>query len=182
MKVDIKQKLKEEKMLRELSKDHRSIFETKLKKELHTERKGSYKFLLIAASVAILFSIGLMTSINQESSVDQVQAPQSAKVSLEEFSPELKKIENYYLTAINFELANLEITDGNKLILEEYFRKMNSLTNEYKLQSERLEIDKIDEELINGLIDNLQMRLQLMIELKNELKKLKSKENENYAI
>ena len=59
---------------------------------------------------------------------------------------------------------------------------MNSLTNEYKLQSEQLQIDKIDEELINNLIDNLQMRLQLMIELKNELKKLKSKENEEHTL
>ena len=80
------------------------------------------------------------------------------------------------------ELANLEVTDANKLVLQEYFRKMNSLTNEYKLQSEELQIDKIDEELINNLIDNLQMRLQLMIELKNELKKLKSKENEEHTL
>jgi len=118
-----------------------------------------------------------MITLSQDEPHKLLEEP-SASVTLEEFSPELKKIENYYLTAINMELANLEVTDANKLVLQEYFRKMNSLTNEYKLQSEELQIDKIDEELINNLIDNLQMRLQLMIELKNELKKLKTKEDE----
>ncbi len=177
MKVDIKEKLKEEKMLRELSNNHRSDFERKLQKELHGKSGGVRQYLMIAASVIVLFTMGYMISLTQYSPQDKVQAP-SASVSLEEFSPELKKIENYYLTAINMELANLEVTDANKLVLQEYFRKMNSLTNEYKLQSEQLQINKIDEELINNLIDNLQMRLQLMIELKNELKKLKNKENE----
>lgn len=177
MKVDIKDKLKEEKMLRELSNSHRSDFERKLQKELHGKSAGVRQYLMIAASVIALFTLGYMITLTQDNPRKQVET-QSASVSLEEFSPELKKIENYYLTAINMELANLEVTDANKLVLQEYFRKMNSLTNEYKLQSEELQINKIDEELINNLIDNLQMRLQLMIELKNELKKLKTKENE----
>ena len=181
MKVDIKEKLKKEKMLRELSNDHRSVFEKKLQKELHSNSGGSLQYLMIAASVVMLFAMGYLVTFTQSNPKDQIQAP-SAKVSLEEFSPELKKIENYYLTAINLELSNLNVTDGNKLVLQEYFRKMNSLTNEYKLQSEQLQINKIDEELINNLIDNLQMRLQLMIELKNELKKLKSKENEEHTL
>lgn len=181
MKVDIKEKLKEEKVLRELSNNHRSIFEKKLQKELHRSSGSIRKYFMVAASVIVLFGAGYLFTLTQVDSDVPVQAT-SSKVTLEEFSPELKKIENYYLTAINFELANLELTDGNKLILQEYFRKMNSLTNEYKLQSEQLEIDKIDEELINNLIDNLQMRLQLMIELKKELKKLKSKENETNTL
>ncbi len=181
MKVDIKEKLKEEKMLRELSKDHRSIFEKKLQKKLHSTSGSSRKYLMIAASVIMLFGMGYLLTLTQDVPSAPIEVV-SSKVSLEEFSPELKKVENYYLTAINFEMANLNVTDGNKVILQEYFRKMNSLTNEYKLQSEQLEIDKIDEELINNLIDNLQMRLQLMIELKNELKKLKSKENEEHTL
>lgn len=181
MKVDIKEKLKEEIMLRELPKNHRSIFEDRLQKELHQEKRNPRKFLMIAASVIVLFGMGFLLTLNQQTPSQPVEKL-SSKVSLEEFSPELKKIENYYLTAINFEIANLKVTDANKAILQEYFRKMNSLTNEYKLQSEQLEIDKIDEELINNLIDNLQMRLQLMIELKQELKKLKSKENETQTL
>ena len=56
------------------------------------------------------------------------------------------------------------------------------MTNEYQLQSGKLDINTVDEELINNLIDNLQMRLQLMIELKKELNKLKSNKNEEDTI
>lgn len=177
MKVDLRKKLKNEKMMRELSNDHRSVFERKLKKELHSSTGFPLKYLMIAASIMVLFGMGYILNLAQDSPRDEIQVAET-KVTLEEYSPELKKLENYYLTAINFELANLKVTDANKAVLKEYFRKMNTLTNEYKLQSEQLKMDKIDEELINNLIDNLQMRLQLMIELKNELKKLKSKENE----
>lgn len=181
MRVDIKEKLKDKTMLRELPKNHRAIFEEKLQNELHRKKRTPRVHLLVAASIIVLFSMGILLTMTQESEMLPAEKA-STQVSLEEFSPELKKIENYYLTAINFEIANLPVDDANKAILQESFRKMNTLTNEYKLQSEQLEIDKIDEELINNLIDNLQMRLQLMIELKKELKKLKSKENEEQIL
>jgi len=181
MKVEIREKLKEHKMLRELSKDHRSLFEQKLQKELHKKSKSPKSYLMIAASVIVLFSLGYLITNVQQSPRQMLETP-SAKVSLQEFSPELKKVENYYLTAISFEMANLKVTDDNKMVLDDYFRKMNALTNEYQLQSEKLDLNKVDEELINNLIDNLQMRLQLMIELKKELKKLKSNKNEENTI
>jgi hypothetical protein len=181
MKVEMRDKIKREKMLRELSKDHRSVFEQKLQRELHRKSTGPLKFLMVAASVLMLFSLGYLVTNEQKVPEQQLEVPVS-KVSLEEFSPELKKIENYYLTAISFEMANLSVTDENKMILDGYFDKMKILTQEYQMESEKLQIDKIDEQLINNLIDNLQMRLQLMIDLKNELKKLKKQQNEEHTI
>lgn len=181
MKVEIREKLKKDKMLRELPKDHRSLFEQKLEKELHTGSNSPRKYLMIAASVMVLFSLGYLITQVQQSPRQQLQ-PASAKVSLQEFSPELKKVETYYLTAISFEMANLEVTEENKMILDTYFRKLNAMSNEYQLQSGKLDINTVDEALINNLIDNLQMRLQLMIELKKELKKLKSKKNEEDTV
>ena len=176
MKVDLRDKLKSEKMWRELPTDHRSRFEEKLKRELHQNEGYSLRFLAIAASLVLLFGLGYFMTVPESQTQNPVQ--ETAKVSLEEYSPELKKIENYYLTAINFELANLEVSDENKALLDSYLSKLNTLTREYELLSSKLEIDKIDEELINSLIDNLQMRLHLMIELKNELKNLKTEKDE----
>jgi len=167
-------------MSRELPANDRSVFERKLKKELHGSSGMTIRFLSIAASVMILFGLGYFVSV-QQSSIDKT-VPEVTQVNLEEYSPELKKIENYYLTAINFELASLEVTDANKVMLDEYLRKLNGLTKEYQLLAQQLRMDKIDEELINNLIDNLQMRLQLMVELKNELKKIKSANNEEATI
>ena len=181
MKVEIREKLNKDKMLRELPKDHRSLFEQRLQKELHRNSNSPGRYLMIAASVIVLFSLGYLITKVQQSPRQKLQ-PVSAKVSLQEFSPELKKVETYYLTAISFEMANLKVTEENKMLLDSYFRKMNALSKEYQLQSGKLDINTVDEELINNLIDNLQMRLQLMIELKNELKKLKSKKNEDDTI
>ena len=54
MKADIKEKIKKEKMMRELSNDHRSVFEKKLQKELHSSSAGTFQYLMIAASVVVL--------------------------------------------------------------------------------------------------------------------------------
>ena len=88
MKVDIKEKLKEEKVLRELSNNHRSIFEKKLQKELHRSSGSIRKYLMVAASVIILFGAGYLFTLTEVDSDVPVQAT-SSKVTLEEFSPEL---------------------------------------------------------------------------------------------
>ena len=180
MKVDLREKLKEDNMLRDLPANHRTVFEKKLNKELHARNRIPKRFLSIAASIMIIFSLGYFVSKQQNTSVRTT--PEVSQVNLEEYSPELKKIENYYLTAINFELVSLEVTDENKAILDDYLRRLNTLTKEYELLSKQLRMDKIDEGLINSLIDNLQMRLQLMVELKNELKKIKSENNEELTV
>ena len=180
MKVDLRERFKEEKMIRELPANHRSVFEKKLKEELHQKKRIPMRFLSIAATVLVLFGLGFVFTLQQP--VDERTSPQTTEVSLEDYSPELKKIENYYLTAINLELASLEVTDENRALLDDYLRRMNGLTKEYELLSKQLRADTIDEELINNLIDNLQMRLQLMVELKNELKKIKTANNEEATI
>lgn len=180
MKIDLREKIKEEMKLRELPANDRSVFERKLKKELHGSRGMTIRFLSIAASVMMLFGLGYFVSL-QQSDIER-SIPEVTEVNLEDYSPELKKIENYYLTAINFELASLEVTDENRALLDEYLRKLNGLTKEYQMLAQQLRMDSIDEELINNLIDNLQMRLQLMVELKKELKKIKSVNHEENTI
>jgi hypothetical protein len=182
MSVDIREKLKEEMTLREMPSNHRSLFESKLRNELHGGAGAQIRFLSIAASVMILFGLGYFVSQDQSRIERPEQELTGVQVDLEEFSPELKKIENYYMTAINLELASLEVTETNRGVLDEYLRKLNGLTREYQLLTRQLNLDEIDEELINDLIDNLQMRLQLMVELKNELKKIKSVNHEKGTI
>ena len=180
MKVDLRERFKEEKMLRKLPANDRSVFERKLKKELHGRQGISLRFLSVAASVLVLFGLGYVFTVQE--SIEENSVQQAKEISLKDYSPELKKIENYYLTAINFELASLEVTDDNRALLDDYLRRLNGLTLEYELLSGQLRADKIDEELINNLIDNLQMRLQLMVELKKELKKIKTTNNEKATI
>jgi len=164
-----------------LSSDHRESFENKLAK-LQRPKKSYYFFLKIAASLVLLVSLGYYFSLhgfNQES-MDKVQS-----VSLDNISPELKQIENYYLTAINYEMASIEPSPENKDVLDTYLKKIAELTAEYKLLNLALIEKEINEKTVNDLITNLQLRLQLLLELKDtltEMKKPKNIENENNTI
>ena len=172
--MDLREIVKQAEYKRKLPEGHRELFESKLKQKFGPRK--SYKFLAVAASVIILFGLGFF-SINLSS--NQLQKELKEQVtSVGDFSPELKKIENYYLAAINYELTNFQVNEKDKVLLESYLEKLNLLTIEYKKLGKQLEPNQINEELINALIDNLQLRLQLMIDLKKELKNIKNG-NEN---
>jgi len=177
---DIREMLKEERTEVFLPKDHRKDFKKKLIQELHEEPQSEFYFIKIAATVLLIFSLGFffMPGPKNNNGENMVKAD----FTLGDLSPEMKKIENYYLTAINLELTNLEVDDENKQLINNYFMKLNQLTQNYKLMNEALDPNEINEELIDRLINNLQMRLQILIELKKELRRIKTKQNEKIKI
>lgn len=167
---DIKDILKEnstEKL--ELPLNHRQRFENKLQK-LEPQKRKNYTFLKIAASVLVLISVGYFIMQNNKTQSNVIDQ----KIDLAEISPELKHIENNYVTAINYELLGIEANEHNKELLDAYLEKIALLTDEYTVLSKKLVTDDINEEIVNGLINNLQLRLQLLLELKDKLKELKS--------
>ena len=59
MKVDLRDKIKKERKMKELPDNHRINFEQILQKELHHKPKRNYAFLKIAASILIVISLGI---------------------------------------------------------------------------------------------------------------------------
>jgi hypothetical protein len=168
----------------ELSKNHRKKFENKLFKEMHTKKRKNNQFLKIAASFLVI--IGLGSSLFYFSN-DTVTPPvQTAKIeNLGSISPELKKIENYYLASIQTEISSLEKTSENEELLDGYLEKIGELTTDYKSLTKELNTEGLNEKTINALIDNLQLRLKLLYQLKeqlNDLKNINLKNNENVQI
>lgn len=164
---------------------HEARFLEKLEKELPATKKSSFLMWKVAASIAVLFGIGLYF-INQDgadpidtevvgtdNSIDDARP-----FSLGDLSPDLKGIEDYYVSTINFELSKLELTAGNKGLVDSYLEQLFELDEEYsKLNIELNEMGPNDQ-TINALIKNLQLRLQLLHKLKGKLNELKSSENE----
>jgi len=190
MKVDIRDIIKKEKVMRDLPNNHRNNFEQLLQKELHQKTKNNYTFLKIAASVLLLISISFTgyQLFNSDVSQDVVQTkdePSNKINSLADISPDLKKIEDYYLTHINYQLSKIKITDENRIVLDTYLVQLGELQEEYNNSIAEIDSDEISEETINALIDNLQMRLKLMYQLKAQLKKIENlnkQEDENITI
>jgi hypothetical protein len=99
-------------------------------------------------------------------------------ISLGDLSPDLKKIEDYYVVNINLALADLEISQENKDLVDDYMKRLGELNAEYtKLNKELNEIGPNDQ-TITALIKNLQLRLQLLQKLKSKLYEFKTSENE----
>jgi predicted RNase H-like nuclease (RuvC/YqgF family) len=98
--------------------------------------------------------------------------------SLGDLSPDLKKVENYYVANINLELSRLEVSGENKALVDDYMKRLSELDEEYKMLN--IELNEIgpNDQTISALIRNLQLRLQLLQKLKQKLNQLKSSENE----
>jgi len=182
---DLREMLQNEPIIkRQLSKKHRRIFEGKLQQELHNSRTKKYQFLKFAASFLIVVGIGSSLFYFSKETVNVTNTV--AKIeSLGSISPELKKIENYYLASIQTEISNIEETPENKEILNGYFEKLGELTKEYKVLTVELNSEGLNEKSINALIENLQLRLKLLYQLEeqlNELKNINITENENKQV
>jgi hypothetical protein len=168
MPKDLRKMLRDEKFgTSDLSKNHRKKFES---------------ILRIAASFLIVVGLGSSIFFFSTNSVEDTV--ETAKIeSLGSISPELQKIENYYLASIQVELSNLEETPENKELLDSYLEKIGELTSEYKMLTAELNKEGLNEKSINALIDNLQLRLKLLYQLKEQLKDLiNTKQNENLQV
>ncbi len=180
---DIRDILKEAPRSKELKEDHRARFEKRLH-QIHTVKKSNFFFLKIAASIVLLVSLGYAI-FNSSSIVIDQPIEEDTIVDLNSVSPEMKQIEDYYLAAINYEIASLEITPENQEILDNYLDKIGKLTDDYIRLNKEISKNGINEKTVNAMITNLQLRLQLLLQLKdtlNEMKTSKNIENENTTV
>lgn len=186
-----------------LSKDHQARFATKLEAAFAeetsvegvrtlSERKAS-KFswmkvaaiavCLIAVSVFGYYSLSEKTQLGDAQFVETSEENntlESPQLTLGSLSPDLKKVEDYYVTGINVQLASLQINDDNRDVIEGYMEQLEALSVEYTLLNTELNEVGPTESTITALIDNLQLRLELLFKLKNKLKELKNQNNEAF--
>lgn len=115
-----------------------------------------------------------------ENNTENVETAEKPKLTLADISPDLKKVEEYYMTGINVQLASLKITEDNKELVDGYMQRLAELDKEYT--SLNIELSKVGpaEATVTALIDNLKMRLDLLFKLKNKLKELKTQDNEEF--
>lgn len=157
-----------------------------------TEKKGSNWWKIAAAAVVL---IGLSyfgfkqlqgeqigTELVEQTTLPETETEMAPQFTMGDLSPDLKKIEDFYLNGINVQLASLEENDENKELIDGYMERLAELDQEYKVLN--IELNKVGptEATITALIDNLKLRLELLFKLKNKLKELKESENEQVNI
>lgn len=166
-----------------LKNGHEARFMELLDKKLPQTKRSSFFWLKIAASILVIVSIGtFLLNKNSDDSIETIIVDKGSveenEISLGDLSPDLKKVENYYVANINIELSQLEVSVENKAMVDSFMDSLAELNEEYKkLNTELNEIGPNDQ-TISALIKNLQLRLQLLQKLKSELNELKSSKNE----
>jgi len=170
-----------------MNEDHEKRFMELLEKELPKEKKSSFFILKIAAAILVLVSVGTVFFMSREDSsikttiVDKnLGVEAKTGISLGDLSPDLKKIENYYVANINLELSKLNVSGENKELVDSYLERLAELNIEYKNLNEELNQIGPNDQTISALIKNLQLRLQLLQKLKEKLNEVQSSKNEQY--
>lgn len=165
---------------------HEQRFLKRMEVELPVAKRPSYPWFTIAASLIILAGLGtyIFMNWNKPEPVETTiveknnPVPEERGISLGDLSPDLKKLEDYYMVSINMELSQLEISDRNKTLIDSFMERLEELNVEYKkLNAELNEIGPNDQ-TITALIKNLQLRLLLLHKLRDKLKELQTQSTE----
>lgn len=186
----------------EIPSGHQARFEAKLNKafseSISEEKSTSIPWMKIAAIAIVFFAVsffgyqqlskpGADISNDTNNSLvknndEKLEENNSPKLSLADISPDLKKVEEYYMTGINVQLASLKIDDDNRELVDGYMQRLSALDKEYT--SLNAELNKVgpSEATVTALIDNLKLRLDLLFKLKSKLKELKNQNNDEFKI
>ncbi|MDE3741916.1 hypothetical protein [Maribacter polysaccharolyticus] len=167
---------------------HEKRFADRLASELPQKRKSSFFIVRIAATILVL--IGVITFFVLERDRPEIPTTVVDKhilkegkigISLGDLSPDLKKVESYYVANINLELAKLDVSVENREVVDGYMERLADLNKEYKNLTAELNQIGPNDQTISALIKNLQLRLQLLQQLKMKLREVQSSKNEEYG-
>lgn len=177
-----------------LPEGHQMRFEARLDEAFHERSKNtnnSFFILKIAAVMVVVFGIGIfmlnpespyqanqVAETPQETNLDGTQEAVRNTFQLSEVSPQFKKIENYYLANLNVELAKLDVNEDNKALIDAFMSQLAELDKEYQRLNAEFDEGGANEQTIEAMIANLQLRIELLYKLKNKLKEI-NQSNEN---
>jgi hypothetical protein len=165
-----------------MSKGHEKKFEQRLYKEFGASSKKNFSKFYKYAAVALIAVLSTVLVINQTNTVSKTTSKNPTQVStigLGDVSPDLKTIEEFYLTSIKLELATLETSQDHEAMVNSYLEELKIINIAYKELEQDLNEFGVTEEIVNAMINNLQLRLELLQDLKQKLNHLNKKQNED---
>ena len=175
MTQDIKKLLKQEVIKKDMPKGHELRFIEKLDANIPKNHSSIPSWRNIAASIILLLGVSYgsynyFTETNSSNDIENTSVVVTKTLS--DVSPNLKKVEEYYLASINLELSKMKYTSETKALFEDYLKRLDDLNKEYERLNIELTESGPNEFTINALIDNLKFRLNLLYRLKDQLKNL----------
>ena len=187
MSQDLKELFKKERAGQKhlIKEGHEERFLKRMEHTLPKAKKPSFGLLKIAATIVILMTLGYFgvekyakEAIQETIVVKNTELKEQSEISLGDLSPDLKKVENYYVANINLVLSKLEMSNDNKALIDSFMQELENLDSEYTSLNQELNQMGPNDQTIAALIQNLQLRLQLLQKLKKKLNDLNTSKNE----
>lgn len=149
---------------------HEDRFIKKLNKRNEMAKKGwrhgSWKPLLMAASIALLLAIGIGNFMEKPSTDQQI-----AKIS-----PEASKMEFYFANLINEQtkLLQSESSPETKKMVEDAMFQLKKLESDYKKMEQDLLNGGNSKFILSAMITNFQTRIDLVQEVLQQIEDIKA--------
>jgi mevalonate kinase len=143
---------------------HQQRFEKKLNNREKYNKKPSWKFLSVAASLILI--LGFWLGSNH----------QKNQLELADVSPKMEEVQNYFVSTIKRELKNLEKNRSldTETIIEAALEELEELESNYKLFIEELNYEGNTAKIVNSMIKNYQRRLQLLENVLQQIHQIKN--------
>lgn len=153
---------------------HFERFEKRLEKPVVKYNPKTWKWLVIAASITLIF--GFWIGQNQNS--DGLQ--------LADISPKMEETQNYFSSVIKTEIENINIqkSSENKELIDDTFIRLESLEKQYTELTLELKESGEDKRVVFAMISNFQQRIEILQNLLKhieDIKQLKLTQNETYS-
>lgn len=136
---------------------------------------NTWKWLAIAASIALLFTLGLGNYSTKQG------------LELADVSPKMEETQSFFVSTIQHEIENINLkrNTDNQQIIDDAFVQLNKLEENYKKLTVELDDSNKDKRIIYAMISNFQQRievLQLLLQQLDELQQLKNNINDEKII
>lgn len=153
----------------EPSMGHFDRFEKRLSSP-KKQQKNNWKWISIAASIVIIFSVWL----GQNQQYDGLE--------LADISPKMEETQDYFTSLIRVEIEkiNTQKTPENQQLIEDVFQRLDNLENQYSKLTLDLKESAEDQRVIFAMITNYQQRIEVLQNLLEQLDNIKQLKTDNY--
>lgn len=158
----------------EPSLGHFNRFEKRLANQKTIYKPKKWKWYIMAASFALLFTFWFASNTQNE------------PLQLADVSPEMAETQSYFTSVIKSEIEkiNIQKTPQNKKLIDDAFIRLKNLETQYTTLSAELSESGSDKRVIFAMISNFQQRIEVLqdlLEQLEEIKQFKNLNNETYS-
>ncbi|TVZ55390.1 hypothetical protein OD91_0637 [Lutibacter sp. Hel_I_33_5] len=153
---------------------HLDRFQRKLQQQNNPQKKTSWKWLSVAASVVLLIGFWLGNNNQQKDSLD-----------LADVSPKMEEVQTYFVSTLHQELKEVEKFRSleTEEIIEHALERLEDLEDDYNAFTKELKNTENQKEIIYAMINNYQQRLEILEEVLKQIELIKNTKleyNEEY--